>query len=244
MSGDRSAILTYHSLDVSGSVISTDPALFERQMGYLADSRIPVLPLDQVLDHPGSVAITFDDGYCNLLNYALPVLERYRLPATIFTVSQYCGLSNEWPSQPRGRVPVFPLLGWEELAALPSMFSLGAHTKTHPDLCRLPAEECEREMRECREEIQQRTGRAVRWFAYPYGISSPQVRALAGRHFDLAVGTSLRLLSSPLDRLDLPRIDAYYLGGRFSLEQLFSGPGRMYIGLRSLLRELRRLAGQ
>src|SRR5580700_4908300 len=108
----RSAILTYHSLDDSGSVISTPPVVFRRQMEFLAQSGIPVVPLDQAVARPGSVALSFDDGFGNLADHALPVLEQYHLPATIFVVSRYCGKMNNWPSQPAGGVPQLPLLSW------------------------------------------------------------------------------------------------------------------------------------
>ena len=241
MSGGRSVILTYHSLDDSESVISIPPSLFRQQMEFLAASGMPVVPLDQALHRPGSVAITFDDGFCNLLDHAVPVLERLRLPATIFVVSEYCGRNNNWPSQPHG-VPDLPLLSWDKLSALPPLISLGAHTMTHPDLRRLSAEECERELCECQGQIEQHLGRPVRCLAYPYGASSPQVRSLADRHFELAVGTSLRFLSTRSSRLDLPRIDAYYLRGWFSLERLFTESGSLYIGFRSLLRNVRRFS--
>jgi len=241
MSGGRSVILTYHSLDDSESVVSIPPSLFRRQMEFLAASGIPVVPLDQALHRPGSIAITFDDGFCNLLDHAVPVLERLRLPATIFVVSEYCGRNNNWPSQLHG-VPDLPLLSWDKLSALPPLISLGAHTMTHPDLRRLSVEECERELCECQGQIEQHLGRPVRCLAYPYGASSPQVRSLADRHFELAVGTSLRFLSTRSSRLDLPRIDAYYLRGWFSLERLFTESGSLYIGFRSLLRDVRRFS--
>ncbi len=240
MTGGRSAILTYHSLDDSKSVISIAPSLFQQQMEFLAASGIPVVPLDQASQHPGCVAITFDDGYRNLLDRAIPLLELHRLPATIFVVSEYCGRRNNWPSQPRGSVPDLPLLNWDELSALPPLISLGAHTMTHPNLIRQSPEECERELCECQDKIQQRTGKPVRWLAYPYGASSSQVRSMAGRHFDLAVGTSLQFLSPRSDRLNLPRIDAYYLRGRFPLERIFTGSGSLYMGWRRLFRGARR----
>jgi len=43
-----SAMVTYHSIDHSGSVISTSPAVFERQMEALAACGVPVVPLDRV----------------------------------------------------------------------------------------------------------------------------------------------------------------------------------------------------
>jgi peptidoglycan/xylan/chitin deacetylase (PgdA/CDA1 family) len=240
MTDGLSAILTYHSLDESGSVISTPPELFRRQMEFLAGSGIPVVPLDEVVARPGSVAITFDDGFCNLLDHALPSLERRRLPATVFVVSDYCGGRNNWPSQPPGSVPDLPLMNWEQLRQLPPGISLGAHSRTHPHLNRLPAAESGRELRECQSAMEQRLGKPVRWLAYPYGSSTPPVRSLAGRLFDLAVGTSLRFLPLRPDRLDLPRIDTYYLRGKFPIDKLFTTPGSWYIGMRSWMREARR----
>lgn len=238
MNGGRSAILTYHSLDDSGSVISTPPSQFQRQMEFLAASGIPVLPLDQALHRPGSVAITFDDGFRNVLDHALPALERHGFPATIFVVSDYCGRGNNWPGQSAG-IPSLPLMSWAELAGLPVPISVGAHTATHPNLMRLPACECEREMSECQTRIEQSLGRPVRWLAYPYGASSPEVRSLAGHHFDLAVGTLLQFLPARWNPLDLPRIDTYYFRGRLSLERLFTPSGRLYLGARALLRKAR-----
>jgi len=241
MTGGQSAILAYHSLDDSGSVISTPPALFKRQMEFLAGSGIPVTPLDQAIRQPGSVAITFDDGFGNLIEHAIPLLERLNLPATIFVVGDYCGRRNNWPSQPRHGIPDLPLLSWEELEGFGGLISIGAHTMTHPDLSRLPPEECAFELSECQSQIEQRLARRVRWLAYPYGASSAAVRSAAGEHFDLAVGTSMHFLDSQDDPLDLPRIDTYYLRDWFPLERLCTFQGNLYVRLRSLLREGRKL---
>ncbi len=241
MTGGRSSILTYHSLDDSGSVISTPPSVFRSQMEFLAASGIPVLPLDQVLKCPGAVAITFDDGFSNLAEHALPLLKAYNFPATIFVVSRYCGALNRWPSQPADGIPALPLLNWDELGSLPAGITIAAHTATHPDLSRLSSADCETEMRSCKDEIEQRLAKAVRWFAYPYGASSPEVRRIAARHFDLAAGTSLGLLPAHPNPLDLPRIDTYYLRGAFPLERMFTKAGSAYIAARRMLRDVRRL---
>ena len=242
MTGNRSAILTYHSLDNFGSVISISPALFRRHMELLAQSGIPVVPLDEALGRSGAVALTFDDGYANFAEHAVPVLEHFDFPATVFVVADYAGRTSDWPSLPYAKAPPLPLLGWGELAALPPAISVGAHSRTHPDLTRLPAGRCEEELRGSRERLQQRLGRPVRWFAYPYGTSSPAVRTMAQRHFELAVGSSLRFLHPGADRMDLPRIETYYLRGAFPLEKLFTAGGRVYIAFRRLLRDLRHAA--
>ena len=250
----RSAILTYHSIDDSGSVISMPSATFRRHMDFLAAAGIPVVPLAQVLTQPGSVAITFDDGFANLIDHAVPVLAEHNFPATIFLVSGYCGGQNNWPGQSYDKASVLPLMSWEQAAALPPAIALGAHTVNHPDLTRLNPDECERELRDCQTEIEQRLGRPARWLAYPYGASSAQVQQIASRYFDLAVGTALRFLPphpkpparpNPPDHpnpMDLPRLDTFYLRHSFPIDRLFTPVGRTYIRLRNLLRQLRQLA--
>jgi peptidoglycan/xylan/chitin deacetylase (PgdA/CDA1 family) len=240
----RSAILTYHSLDDSGSVISTPPSVFRRQLEFLAVSGIPVVPLDQAVERPGCVALTFDDGFRSVAEHALPLLEQYHFAATIFIVSGYCGGRNDWPSQPSGIVPTLPLLSWDELGKMPSSIAIGAHTHTHPDLRRLPEDECDHELRTSKDCIEQNLGRAVSWLAYPYGASSSKVRSLAARHFDLAVGDSLGRLSPRHERLNLPRIDTYYLRDTLPLERLFTPAGNAYVAIRAILRGARRLASR
>ncbi len=240
----RSAILTYHSIDDSGSVISMPPATFRRHMDFLAQAGIPVVPLDQALTQPGSVAITFDDGFANLIDHAVPVLAEHNFPATIFLVSSYCGGQNNWPGQSYDKASILPLMSWDEAAALPPDITLGAHTVNHPDLTRLSAEECERELRDCQTEIEQRLGRPARWVAYPYGSSSVQVQQIASRYFDLAVGTTLNFVSAHPNVMNLPRIDTYYLRESFPIERLFTPVGSAFIGVRKLLRQLRKLASR
>src|SRR5215472_13250041 len=108
-------ILTYHSLDTSGSVISLDPKLFRDQMEWLRGTGIEVVPLERVKERPGAVAITFDDGFRNFYEDAFPVLQDHRFPATVFIVTDFCGRQNNWPSQPASPpVPRLPLMNWSE----------------------------------------------------------------------------------------------------------------------------------
>jgi len=222
-------------------------------MDFLAAAAIPVVPLDQVLTTPGSVAITFDDGFANLIDHAIPVLAEHNFPATIFLVSSYCGGQNNWPGQSYDKASVLPLMSWDQAAALPPAITLGAHTVNHPDLTHLAPDDCERELRECQGQIKQRLGRPARWLAYPYGASNTQVQQIASRYFELAVGTTLSFLPAHPNQparpnpMDLPRLDTYYLRDSFSpaslpFARLFTPVGTAYIGLRNFLRQLRQLA--
>jgi peptidoglycan/xylan/chitin deacetylase (PgdA/CDA1 family) len=241
MTRGRSCILTYHSLDSSGSVISIRPDMFREQMESLAESGARMAPLDAVCDTPGAIALTFDDGFRNFFEHALPVLQRLRFPATVFVVSGYCGRQNNWPSQPKDNgVPAAELLRWSEVEELARAgIEIGGHTVTHPRMSLLSPQETEEELLQSRAAIEDRIGRPVRSFAYPYGESTPAVRAAVRRHYDRACGTRLAYLSADSDPVDLPRIDMYYLQNRFWFQGLRSARGSAYLGARGLVRGLR-----
>lgn len=235
---NRSAILTWHSIDAGGSVISTAPEVFRRQIEWLAASGLPVAPLARAAREPGLVALTFDDGFANFVEHAAPLLARHRLPATVFLVSGYSGRDNGWPGQ-SSAVPTLPLLGWDDARSIQRAgIELGAHTHSHPRLPQLSPGEVQRELERSRREIEDRTGAAVRALAYPYGASSPAVRRQAAALFETCVGTGLRMVRPPGEPLDdLPRLDMYYL--RSNWAWLGSARGDLYLSLRAGLRSVK-----
>ena len=233
------AILTYHSLDTSGSVISIRPELFRRHVERLMERNVPIVPLDQAPATPGSVALTFDDGFENLVEHAFPVLEQYGLPATVFMVSGYCGRLNAWPGQPERGIPRLRLMNGNHLRQAPRRVEIGAHTVTHPNLAKLPPARAAAELRDGRAALEDITGRTVRCFAYPYGASTPAVRELARQEFTLACGTAMKFVRPDADPADLPRIDAYYLRQGLGAERLLAPSGTAYIAIRNLLRTAR-----
>jgi peptidoglycan/xylan/chitin deacetylase (PgdA/CDA1 family) len=237
----RAAILTYHSLDDSGSAISVTPGHFRAQMEALAGSGLQVVPLTELAHYPSAVAITFDDGFANFVEYAAPVLEGLGLPATVFVVSGYCGKRNNWPTQPSG-FPELPLMSWSTLRDLPPGISLGAHTVTHPDLRELGGQQVADEIRNSRVDIEQNTGRAVATFAYPYGAVDDRAAAVVRREFSIGCGTRLDFVQAGSDSAVLPRLDAYYLRSPQWTAELFTFPVRMYVGFRRCLRTARATA--
>jgi peptidoglycan/xylan/chitin deacetylase (PgdA/CDA1 family) len=239
MAGAKSAILTYHSIDPSGSVISIHPDLFRRQMRRLAERRVPVVRLADIRTTPGAVALTFDDAFRNFATEALPVLAQYRFPATVFVVSGHAGGRNNWGSQP---IPSLDLMSWDELRqAARDGIELGAHSVHHPDFARLNEVEAVREMLGSKAAIEQHTAARVEFFAYPYGSSTAETRAHAARHFGGACGTTLDFVTPASDSFDLPRLDVYYLKNLARFEAAVSGGGGAYLGLRRFLRAARRI---
>ncbi len=95
----RIPILTYHSIDDSGSVISTPPHKFRDQMQILQDRRFNIISLNNLVHFmrnkqplPSKTAvITFDDGFKNFYLNAYPILQEFGFTATVFLVPGHCG---------------------------------------------------------------------------------------------------------------------------------------------------------
>ena len=243
----RPLILTYHSISEGSSPLCTPPAVFAEQMAWLAGHAGRVLPLAtlvRLLEEkqevpPKSVVLTFDDAFRNFYQAALPVLQRWRLPATVFVVTSYSGHTNRWPGQPAW-CEEMPLMTWQEIRAVVGQgIEVGCHSRTHPVLPNLEGEALRQEVLAGRAELESQVGRTVESFCYPYGKWSEPVRNLVGQHFRSACTTEMARIDSKPDLYCLPRIDAYYLRRLVFFRSLFSRPGAFYLGLRSCLRALR-----
>jgi peptidoglycan/xylan/chitin deacetylase (PgdA/CDA1 family) len=239
MADSTSAILTYHSIDDSGSMISVSPAMFRAQMESLERRKIRVAPLRQAIETPGAVALTFDDAYENFLSRALPVLEELGFPATVFVVSGYAGEKTEWPAQ-GPYAPCLPTMSWEQLRSLSSRgIAVGSHTRSHAPLTMLREDKLREELRSSRDDLEQRLGNPVEEMAYPYGALDSRVRKAAADYYRFACTTRLAFTTPESDRLAIPRLDVYYLHSTARFEAVTEGRGRSYIAWRRLFREVR-----
>lgn len=208
------AILTWHSIDASGSVISVTPAAFRAQLETITRLGLRVVGVPELLalpDDAHAVALTFDDGFHNFRTDAWPLLRSHGFPATLFVVSDHVGRDNRWRGRADRDIPVLPLLDWDDLAALHREgLTLGAHTRTHAHLPALDAAALEDELASAADAIARRTGASVRGFAYPYGDVDARVAARTATHFDWACTTEYALLRGATPRALVPRLDAWY----------------------------------
>ena len=167
------AILTYHSVDETGSVISIDERTFRRHVRWLASGRVRVVPLHELptlADDVDAIAITFDDGLESFGRIAAPLLLEHDLPATLFVVSDAVGSTNVWRGQRDAGIPVFPLLSWDALGRLAADgVSIGAHTCTHLDLTSADPDTATSEIVASKSRLVRELGVDVTTFAYPYG---------------------------------------------------------------------------
>jgi peptidoglycan/xylan/chitin deacetylase (PgdA/CDA1 family) len=242
----RPLILTYHSISDGDSPLKISPKLFAQQMEWLhANAR--TVPLGEIVAAVSArkalpdrtVVLTFDDGFRDFYVAAAPVLRRLRLPATIFLPSGYCGRANAWPGQPAW-VKEEDLLSWREVSELANDgFSFGAHTVNHPNLTALPISVAEREIVVSKEQIEDRIGKPVEFFAYPYGRWNAAVRDLVGNHYRGACSTAAAAVGPNSDPLALPRADANYIRNPVCFQRVFTTSFVAYLFARRLVRRLR-----
>ena len=246
------AILTYHSIDESGSAISISEQVFRDQITWLAQSNVRVAPLDLIMRLPhdtNAVALTFDDGFVNFADIAAPLLAEHGMASTLFVVSDAVGKTNRWPGRSDRGVPELPLLNWDSLGRLSQQgVAIGAHTRTHVNLSRLTSDRLQDEVLGSLDRIASGVGYAPTAFAYPYGEVSDAAVGLVASRFTWGCTTEMRSIRANEARALLPRLDMFYLREAGQLERWGTARFRYHLTLRAGARlvrhRLRALTGE
>jgi peptidoglycan/xylan/chitin deacetylase (PgdA/CDA1 family) len=237
------AILTYHSIDASGSPVSVPEETFREHVQFFGSGRVTVVPLADLPSTPDekdALAITFDDGFLNFTSTALPMLSHLGFPATVFVVSDAVGGTNAWGGVTAEGIPTLPLMSWPDLGRVRDAgFEIGAHTRHHPYLTKLSPAQVEDETAGCVERICAELGERPKRFAYPYGAVNDDVARVARDRFEQSVTTEHRVLSPDDDRARLPRLDAWYFRRTGALEDWGTAAFRRRLWIRAQGRRVR-----
>jgi peptidoglycan/xylan/chitin deacetylase (PgdA/CDA1 family) len=235
------AIITFHSIDPSGSVLSYPPDLFADLIASLHESDLPIVGLQQLLDDDidRGVAITFDDGMQSVYSEAMPVLRDFNAPAHLFLTTNPVGKPGTWPDE-NGVGSSFPMLDWAEVEKLHAAgVSIDGHTASHPDMRTLSATQMSDECGLADQVVEERLGRRPQFFAYPFGYHNAIARDFVRANYSASVTTEMGEIGSRYDRAAIPRLDSYYLKSQWLMRDIQSAPARAYFRLRSMLRNLR-----
>lgn len=170
----QSVILCYHSIGNSGWRFATTPADFAEQVAYL-NKEYALVSLADILqpDTRARAAITFDDGYQDVLENAVPVLAEFKAPYTVFVIgdtkhANRAELGNE-----------LPLLTQTEVQALIKKgATIGSHTMTHAGLATCSDEALEKEIVASKKKIETDSHTTITYFAYPRGYYTDRIIAL------------------------------------------------------------------
>jgi peptidoglycan/xylan/chitin deacetylase (PgdA/CDA1 family) len=185
--GPSLRILTYHRVNAThpDDRLSVHPKAFESQMQFLAE-HVHVLSFPDALDglrgrrtfEDPAVVVTFDDGYGDNYDVALPILGRFGIPATFFLITRHIG-STITIERYENCCDMDQNLNWDEVRELlAGGHTIGGHGRTHRELGLLTVNEVMEEVAGCREDIERETGDRPLLFCYPRGSETPEVRRL------------------------------------------------------------------
>jgi peptidoglycan/xylan/chitin deacetylase (PgdA/CDA1 family) len=227
-------VLMYHRVtpnpkDYFPPSYSVTPTRFEKQLVGLLNRGFQCWSLERLLDStlaqqpipPRVFAITFDDGFENNYSYALPILQKLQLPATIFLATAYLDSDKPYPFDCWAAQPTrdLPPETWKPLSRsqchelnASELITLGAHTHTHADFRQAPAA-LEHDLVTCCEILRHEFGISQPLFSFPFGVpelgfASAELGATArsvGCRCAFQIGNSLATPSD--DLFALPRFD-------------------------------------
>ncbi|MGA7180851.1 MAG: polysaccharide deacetylase family protein [Thiobacillaceae bacterium] len=223
MNTKRVVTLMYHRIGEARNAwegkYCVSPGLFAAHMRTLSNRGMNAVGindfvawLDGKRELPeGSFLITFDDGFRGVRDHALPVLEEYQWPATVFLVSDLIGKQDEWTRSSNPDGVTYPLLDAEEILDMTTRgISFHSHTRTHPSLPTLDDAVLNEELVGSRAALQTLLGRDVEFLAYPFGHSDDRVEAVTqAAGYRAAFSTQPGYNRRNVNRFRLRRIDVF-----------------------------------
>ncbi len=184
----RDAVIVYHAIGHVPRGAShwngfIRPDRFEAQMAYLARHR-HVVPLGELVDPTSGtgaprVAITFDDGYRNVLEHAVPVLREVGFDATFFVPTKWIGAKRAWGHDGDAGAEIMDV---DELVELERLgFAIESHGHAHIDYARSEPAVVENDVGMSVDRLTTILGHAPRFLAYPYGRATEAAASEAAR---------------------------------------------------------------
>lgn len=208
-------VLCYHKIGrkpagVKLRGIYVGERLFASQLRQLLKAGFRSVTLDEAKGSPpaGAVVVTFDDGSVTVLQNAMPAMAKAGFRAINYLVSDLIGGVNAWDTV-RGEIPDRLMDDAQVREWMSAGHEIGAHTRTHPKLSRIPLAQAREEIFGSKKSLEDRFGVAVRHFCYPYGDYSPEVRDMVEEAgFETAVTVEPGVWRDDTDRFLVPRIGA------------------------------------
>ncbi|MFA5699728.1 MAG: polysaccharide deacetylase family protein [Desulfuromonas sp.] len=155
--------------------------LFEQHLRYLRDNAYTVLPVSEIVARlrrgealpPRCVGLSADDAYASVLSGAVPLLDAYKMPMTLFVNPGSIGGDS--------------YLTWEQLRQLDAKdnIEIGNHSDRHPYFVSMAQhgsaawrKQAHADIANAQQAFVKHLGYSPQLFAYPYGEFSPELMEL------------------------------------------------------------------
>jgi peptidoglycan/xylan/chitin deacetylase (PgdA/CDA1 family) len=184
------AILGFHKIGEPPAGARSTPwyipeATFRNQLRFLSTNGWEVISIASFLrglSEPETLPrraalLTFDDGYKSMLRVASRSLSEFGYPSVAFIPTQFVGGYNDWDHE---REPFEEICDWDGLRELERRgCSIQSHGVRHKSFSRLPPNEQQEELCESKRILEEKLGKPVEVFAYPYGLVGRDRSALS-----------------------------------------------------------------
>lgn len=173
-------VLTYHNIDTPPKhaklkTLYLKPSKFNRQLSFLRRFGYITPSLDNITFDRKEVILTFDDGYKDFLENALPIIRQFSFRAVVFVVADLVGSYNQWDWQKLNIKK--PLIDWQDIDYIIKQgIEIGSHTLTHPFLTKIDPKDARREIEFSKKKLEDKIGVEIKSFCYPYGDYNQTVR--------------------------------------------------------------------
>jgi peptidoglycan/xylan/chitin deacetylase (PgdA/CDA1 family) len=211
----RTPILLYHSVCADPpdwiAPYSVSPETFSAHLDAVTASGRQPLTVSQYADGlrgaaalpQAAVLITFDDGFADFAESALPALADRKIPSTLYVTTGALADGRQESVLPPARMLRSGDLKDLETAGV----EIGSHTHTHRQLDILPARDVEHELSLSTGLLAGTLGHGIRSLAYPHGYwRRPMLPLVRKAGFDSACAVGNALSSAAGEVLTLPRL--------------------------------------
>ena len=154
------------------------------------------------------VCVTFDDGYGENCDWALPQLLNRNIPCVYFVTASNVEQQRPFPHDRECGIEL-PVNTIEQIRHFANRgIEIGCHTATHPDLgLPLPTSRLRAEIVDSRHRLQDWTGQSIDYFAFPYG----QPENISQAAIDVVIEAGFRGFVSAYGGWNWPGEDDFHL---------------------------------
>lgn len=158
----------------------------------------------RIESHSKELLITFDDGYLNTVDVAMPILKKEKVSATLAICGSYL------LPETRENYEMHVDKNFASVKKLKQWINNGnyilAHTYSHFKLTHLTLDKCEKEIVSDLKSIEKHLGIVPQGIAYPYGSINEKVISIIKKYFQYGFATDMGKATSWENRYCLKRV--------------------------------------
>lgn len=209
-------IVVYHSIMNVPDICTIGPSAFYRQIDFIR-SNFSIIRLNEIKEAMVDqelvrrVVITFDDAFSDFYEFAYPLLEKFKIPSTVFVPTGFIGEFNDWDF-PFNKCHKKSVMNTDQLQELheTQLVDFGSHTIDHLRMSKLPIKEMRYQAARSKKTLEDLLRTSVTMFAYPYGrlldFSPLTTQVISEEGYEIGVTAHWGTRNSIRDILCLRRI--------------------------------------